>query len=214
MFNPDGILTSSEEQHTFLPEFEERMTKLIASVERKSLSRQILKICRNIAAVIVVVFAAASALMLFSPGVRAAVVDMFAEWFDTSTNYSIEGGGTASDPLSSWQITEPLDGFAKNVGLNDEGIYSISFINDVGVCIFFSIISGSMNGSGSVAVDNEHSRFEIVTHDGIDYNVFSSNQAGYPSHVIWKMSGNLFSIDAELPIKDLMRIVYTVKRTE
>ncbi|MDQ4679252.1 hypothetical protein, partial [Stenotrophomonas maltophilia group sp. RNC7] len=74
--------------YSFSPIFEMKMKKVFAKDQRKSFIKMSMNYARKVASIIIIVFGIMFFTLLFSPEVRAAVGNVFVEWYEKFTSFT------------------------------------------------------------------------------------------------------------------------------
>lgn len=116
-----------------------------------------------------------------SPSARAWVQRVLEEWHPTNTTFRFLGSGAVD--TGTWELGYLPEGFVEISSEEIAGSYSFTYENSEGAQIYFDympVVEGRIFN-----FDNEHSDYREIILNGQPAHLFESNQADWPSALIW-----------------------------
>jgi len=197
--------------YVFSERHEKRMKSLFANERRKEITVKVLIKFKFVALVGLVSIAVLFGSLLTSQNVRAAVGRTMIEWYDQFTRFSYEGTNTP-DEFMDWYPLYIPDGFEESeitdFGDNMKQIRYVSQEN--GTTIFFEY---SQTEGATISIDNEHSVYEPIFIDGIDYQIFRAMSDEYRNKILWRMDGDYrFYLASTIHIDEMIKMAVSVTK--
>lgn len=192
--------------YTFSKQHEARMKILFAKENYRLIRRKIFKISKNIAAVLIITFAVLFGTLLTNSDVRAAVEQVIIKWFEEFTRFSFSNQETVEE-LAEWYPSYMAADFDETEKYFFTNIRSIEFRNQGNDSISLDY---SLADRISFAIDNEHSTYNIIENNGIEYHVFPSESDEYKTKIIWYKSGYGFILESNIDLDELIKIATSV----
>lgn len=193
------------EPHSFSPQFEHNMKKILKSIGRKekvqNLGRAFCKIAVTAAAVMGLMFGG----LLTQQEVSAAVSNVIKNVFPTHDKYTYQGSFDSDDMDFDYSI-EP--------GYIPEG-YELRTVNYLGnaklmiyetddeIQLYFDY---SFADATSISVDNETHSYKEINKNNTTYYFYKSDDENDSSVLIWYDERHSYLINAQLPEEEIVRI--------
>lgn len=192
--------------YTFSKRHEARMKALFAKENYKLIRRKIFKVSRNIAAVLIIMAVVLFGALLTNSDIRAAVKQVIIEWYDKFTRFNFSDQD-AVEENAEWYPSYMIEGFKETEIFFVGVVRSIEFRNQENNLITFDY---GLADSVSYAIDNEHSTYETIENDGVEYHVFPAESNEYTSKIIWYDSGYAFYLNSKADLDELLKIAFSV----
>jgi hypothetical protein len=188
--------------YTFSARHETRMRKLLARESRKQYGSRIWQTIGRVAACFLLAAVGAAAI----PGVRAAAMNIVIEWTEQYAKFT--PGGDSPTDAKHWALAYIPAGYVESDRLEMMNILSLDYENSDGGELSFNVIPSS----DSFAVNNERIRYSQQLIQGTVYHIFEAEADAEVNRVVWDHDGYRFSVDAFLPIEELLKIAESVEK--
>ena len=172
---------------------------------RERLRRKTIPRLRRMAVAAAVALSVLTGSMLAYPAVRAAVADVFVEWFDQFTKFT--GTGSQTNTMRQWELTYIPEGYAEVDRIESETLSVISLENEEGTLLTFVY----QPDSGVATIDNEDMLYHEVLVDGVQYQIFESQDELKPSSIYWIRENYMFTLSGYIDDEFLLDIASSVK---
>jgi len=172
---------------------------------RERFRRKTIPRLRRMAVAAAVALSILTGSMLAYPAVRAAVADVFVEWFDGFTKFT--GIGTQPSTVRQWDLTYVPEGYAETDRIESELLTVIRYENSEGTLLDFIY----QPDSGIVAADNEDLLYREEFIDGVQYRIFESQDELKPTSIYWNKDGYMFTLSGYIDDEFLLDIASSVK---
>jgi len=188
------------------PQFTHKMNALLRNPHkyiRNQRKSKYLKALQSAAAVFIVVTVVLGVTMVFSPTVRAAVVNYVRSWFEDRTQY-ITPERDSDTELSFDYIPEGFE----QVLLQEDGSSSIRIYQNADLITISITVT-----KGKQVLDNEHHVFYETVINAREADVYESIDPQYPNMIVIfdDATGNIVTITSELDLSSLILIAKNIK---
>lgn len=203
-FPPDEELAKI---YKFSEAHEARMRALFRRVRRREIFGKMYTVSKRAAIIVLIMATVSFGILLTDSRVQASVRETVISWYERFTLFRFRGNG-AIDDADEWFPAYVPSGFYANEIIN---MYIGRFIilkNPAGDYIVFNY----RPAEGTIAgIDNEYTRLETLTLDGIDYFVVTPLPGSeHHSQVIWRMNGYVFLLLSHLDAETLLEMAVSV----
>ncbi|NLT14104.1 MAG: DUF4367 domain-containing protein [Clostridiales bacterium] len=191
------------------PVLDSRIEGIIKRYNRKIRARRLVKGFGKAAACLCILLAVSSVILLSVEATRIAIFNAVLTWHEQYTEIRYE---TPSD--TGGRIYRPAylpEGYSEKEFRPGGGITLIVYENEAGDQIVFM---QEPAGSGTTAVDNEHTDYSRVKVSGSESHMFEARDEGNASMLIWEKHGVVFNLIAVLEGKELIRIGESLRLME
>jgi len=191
------------EVYTFSFRHEVRMKRLFVREERKDRACALLKLCKQIAALIVITVTVLFGALMFVPQVRAAVTQTIVSWYQEFVRITSLTSETYSVSLEPAYIPE---GFREEFRDVVEVSTVILYLDEKGTTILFE----SSRASGTLYVDNENAIYDTVVIDNIEYHTFTATEPDGENSIIWDMHGWRYLLHSTISVEYLQNMALSL----
>jgi len=195
--------------YTFSPQHEARMKTLFQKEKRRENKIVIFTALRRAAVVVAVIGSLLLGLLLSNSEVRAKVWTVMREWFEGFTRYSYNQEYFGDyDYDIEWTFDYLPDGYAEREKLDMGPSAAAIFYTDAdGNEITFQY---SPAHEISFGISNEHTTFESIVYNGLEYDVYTAISDEYPSRIIWVMDNYAMNLTGYVEVDELLRMAQSV----
>ncbi|MDR3277222.1 MAG: DUF4367 domain-containing protein [Oscillospiraceae bacterium] len=187
--------------YTFSARHETRMRRLFARERRRVRLHSLRRMVGRAAVCLLLAAAVAAAI----PSVRAAVMEVIAEWTSQYAKFT-PGDADSESGEKHWALSRIPDGYEE---INRTDMMNMLYLDyedgNGGYLSFIAIPS-----SGSMLVNNERIRYSQRLIDGTVYHIFEAETDAEVNRVVWDNDGYRFSLDAFLSVEELLEIAESV----
>jgi hypothetical protein len=192
----------------FSAEHEKRMRHIFAKERFRVRLTKIWAVTSKVAIVLAFLIAVLSVALMLNPSVRTLATTTIIEWFSDHTSFKSLPNANLTEHVE-WEFGTLPEGFIEQIATYSEDRTHVLYFNSKGEMLRLNI---SPNGTGSKAVDNEHSEYHIIFNNDIEYHVFSALTDDDFSNILWTNDGYDFFVTSELEIIQLLDIVFSVRK--
>lgn len=194
-----------EYYHEFLPDFEQRMERLIRRTEKK---RHIHQCLLRVAAAVLALVVGLSAWMAVDTKARAAVVEWIRTIYEDSIVYEILHPGASIEGVS-YRLGRIPDGYTLVQEVNGETMRTTLYQNDDARLLFSYIFS--QNGN-QIEFSTENSEPEPVTVCGYMGEFYEAQDDGETNELVWfdDENGILFTLSSFLGKEVMLEMAESV----
>lgn len=204
----NSLAAKDVEPHPFSPHFEKKMKKLINRVKHPIRYNAL----RSAAAVILIIFTLFGALMVFSPEVRANVVEYFKETFGGFVQYTAIGNPENAE--YDYHFAAVPEGYREfqTVDLKDGKSYL--YVNDIGKILKFTYAYGAR--ANTVFIKTESYAQVDGKVNGVTADIYITSNENEASVIVWKdpETGTLLCIHAHVGKDMLITMAESVTKTK
>ena len=162
---------------------------------------------RKVASIIIIVFGIMFFTLLFSPEVRAAVGNVFVEWYEKFTSFTYRTEEAIVE-TKNWTLRYLPEGYVQNNYEVLGPITKIEFGNNQGDKIKFSY--RTEKSITNISVDNEHHKiYNDIILENNAYCIRAIND-GFDNGVLWNIDGYTFSLWGKLHMDELKKIAESI----
>lgn len=206
-------LPSEEEMarlYPISPEFDKKMLRLCAKLERERLYKRLPVMLKKAAAFFLVFVGVISSALILSPTVRASVKEVITQVFSqyTQYEYTADSKSIKSKQFELAYIPGGYQLIKTDFGIDETTVYR-KYENERGELLYFD--SFKADTSMTTYVDNEHSVYSQIEFNGIKADLYEANVSGSPSSVLWIEDGYSFNITGYLQKDELIKMAKSLK---
>ena len=143
--------------------------------------------------------------MLAYPAVRAAVADVFVEWFDQFTQFTGMGAESSSTD-KKWELSIVPSGYVEVDRVEGDSRATVRYENKSGELLLFAY----QQTTGTIGVDNEDMIHRTHFMDDVTYDIFESQDIKKPSSIVWDSEGYMFSLSSFESVDTLLEMAFSV----
>ena len=159
---------------------------------------------RALLAAAAVVIILSSSMMAY-PAVRAAVADVFIEWFDQFTKFT--GLGSQPNTVRQWEATFIPEGYVETDRIESEQFTVINYENGEGALLTFLY----QPDSEVIAMDNEDRLYREEFVGEVCYRIFESQDKRKSTSIYWNSEDYMFEVSGYIDVASLLEIALSVK---
>jgi hypothetical protein len=204
----DELEADTTEMH-FSERHEKRMRRLFAKERAKGRIAKIWVVARKVTIAAAIFIVLLSSALMLNTRVRAAVSDTTAKWHEDFTNF-VSKTDNIEATYVEWTFGYIPDGFAMQSIYFLKGHTDVQYAGDGGKRLHLRVYP---SGTGSIGIDPAYSQYRrIVYNNEVEYQIFSTEDDSYPSHIIWERNGYIFLVSSELEADILLDIAFSVRQ--
>lgn len=204
----DAIPSNDElaAMYTFSTRHEARMRALFKKEERRERWTGFAKVMKRVAILVVIAVTLVFGLLLTNPTVRAAVKETIIEWFEKFTRFSFNSD-SPEEAVADWAFGYVPDGYALSDNYElGAAKYKVYKNESLGEITFYC----SSADNTSIGVDNEHSVYQMIYEQGIEYHIYEASSDEYQSTVLWTRDGYAMRLRSYCVPDELLRMAQSV----
>ncbi|HIY07629.1 MAG TPA: DUF4367 domain-containing protein, partial [Candidatus Evtepia faecigallinarum] len=191
----DSLPDPADCAHTFSPQFQRRMARLIRRHRYKGLYRGL----RRAACVLLAVLLGGTVFLSTNAQAREAFFGWVREQVEGAQRYFHQGNVTSASEIVHYQIDIP-EGYWLEDSLEAEGYFDYYYVNDDGDSIEFTYQYETEAAGGELYVDDRETEKKQVMVCGTPGELYLSNEEEMSNTVIWmdQSTGALIDVTAFL----------------
>lgn len=207
----DSLPDPADCAHTFSPQFQRRMARLIRRHRYKGLYRGL----RRAACVLLAVLLGGTVFLSTNAQAREAFFGWVREQVEGAQRYFHQGNVTSASEIVHYQIDIP-EGYWLEDSLEAEGYFDYYYVNDDGDSIEFTYQYETEAAGGELYVDDRETEKKQVMVCGTPGELYLSNEEEMSNTVIWmdQSTGALIDVTAFLDEDALLGLAETVTPVE
>lgn len=207
----DSLPDPADCAHTFSPQFQRRMARLIRRHRYKGLYRGL----RRAACVLLAVLLGGTVFLGTNAQAREAFFGWVREQVEGAQRYFHQGNVTSASEIVHYQIDIP-EGYWLEDSLEAEGYFDYYYVNDDGDSIEFTYQYETEAAGGELYVDDRETEKKQVMVCGTPGELYLSNEEEMSNTVIWmdQSTGALIDVTAFLEEDALLGLAETVTTVE
>lgn len=192
-------------RYTFSAAFEKNMKKLLQSAALRESFFAIRRVAKGSAIAALVAISIFAASLAVSPQLRAAVLEMFVEFFAEYASFdSFSNNVEAQSTLEPSYIPQ---GFEEIMRHQNDTTISIMYGNSNGETVYFS---SKLSGS-TISANNEGVEYIQLKKPDIVYYLFESMDGDRFNRVVWNNDGYMYIVDGKMSLEELKLIAFSLK---
>lgn len=192
-------------RYTFSAAFEKKMKKLLQSAALRESFFAIRRVAKGAAIAALVAISIFAASLAVSPQLRAAVREMFVEFFAECVSFtSPRNNVTVPSTLEPSDIPQ---GFAEIKRYESGMMISITYENENGEKIYFS----SEPEGATISTNNEGVEYSKMEKSDVIYHLFKSTDGDSFSRVVWDAKGYAYMVHGTANLEDLKDMAFLLK---
>lgn len=206
----EGVEAAVLGEHIFSKKFQNRMTTLFKKAKAKRARDKWLK---SIAAVFLLFALGTSILLSVDTEVRAEFSQWLREVYESSVVYRFFGGGQEQG-LQTYECNWVPEGYLLTDEYRDDNVHMQTYIKDNSIIgIDYEVLSES---SLILYQDKDGIAPEKVMVNNIEADLYRANSGSETNNLIWinEKEKLVFSIDSDLPVKEIVRIAENIRKKE
>ena len=181
--------------------FKDKMNKLMESYKRMAARKKVFIYTKKFVACILIVAGLGFGVLMLSQPVRAAIQNVIIQWFDKYTQFDFKSDSTEVE-FKEYTLGYLPEEFEEADYFSATGYTGIEYEDLKGNDIIFDY---------TIALDNEHSTYSVISLNGSEAHLFESNEEGSRSHLLWEDNGYTFKITALLNAEEIIKIAENIK---
>jgi hypothetical protein len=187
--------------------FKDKMNKLMESYKRMAARKKVFIYTKKFVACILIVAGLGFGVLMLSQPVRAAIQNVIIQWFDKYTQFDFKSDSTEVE-FKEYTLGYLPEGFVETDYFSADGYTSVEYRDLKGNDIIFDY---AISENITIALDNEHSTYSVISLNGSEAHLFESNEEGSRSHLLWEDNGYTFKITALLNAEEIIKIAENIK---
>ena len=187
--------------------FKDKMNKLMESYKRMAARKKVFIYTKKFVACILIVAGLGFGVLMLSQPVRAAIQNVIIQWFDKYTQFDFKSDSTEVE-FKEYTLGYLPEGFVETDYFSADGYTSVEYRDLKGNDIIFDY---AISENITIALDNEHSTYSVISLNGSEAHLFESNEEGSRSHLLWEDNGYTFTIASNLSVEEIIKIAENIK---
>lgn len=165
-----------------------------------------------VAAALILITVTFSASMLFIPEVRATVVRIVTEWFDTHTSFNFTGGSAEHTGAEYWYPAYLPEGFNEIEFVDMMGDVTVTYENAEGIRLYLDYFPTAQQTA--LGVDNEQKEYVETLINGNTAHLFEAEAEGGTNQLLWfsRDETTAFILLSSLDSDELIRIAESMQK--
>jgi len=196
-------------QYSFSPQFSRRMRSLIWKDKTTRVKRSFSQYSVKIAISIAIILALTFGTVMTIPEVRATVVNVIIEWFDTNTSFRFSGNVPSQETSNLWQPSYLPQDFHEFSTTKTGAMTTVIYKNDEKLIYF---VYAQAHDGYSLSVDNEHSYYAQININGVKADLFKAQTEEDCSHIIWQENGTSLHLISTISYEELIKMAESMGR--
>lgn len=191
----------------FSDKFNKKMNKLIREYKNRIIKENTFVYGKRIVAGILIIAGLGFGALMLSEPVRATIQNIIIQWFDEYTQFDFQSD-TSEVEFKEFTLGYLPEGFEEIDYFLSTGLASIEYEDLQGNDILFEY---SIAEDLSLALDNEHSSYNIISINDSEAHLFESNDDSRRSYLLWIDKGYTFTIGSNIDVDEIIKIAENIK---
>ena len=193
-------------QYFVTPEFERKIRRLIRKEKYSHIPKLVGQYILKIAAGVAIILALTLGTILTVPEVRATVLNVIIEWFDTNTSYRFSESSETTVVLRPSYLPT---GFHES-SISQTGSMTTIIYKDIEDNSIYYICA-PIHAGYSFAIDNEHSDHSQITINGIKADLYKAQTDQDSTHIIWQENQTSLHLMSTITYQELIKMAESIQ---
>ncbi len=188
-----------------------RMKALFIRERRREFRLSFIQYAKKAVACVAVIATVLFGLLMLNPQVRAAVSEVFAEWYEKFTKFGFSDSAPEAN-TSEWRPEYLPNGFSEDMVDKLGNMTAVLYLDEEGHEIRFSY--NPKHGGFSISSDNENRVITPTLINGLEGYKIQGIADGFENGVIWVANGYVFDLWSFVYLDELIKVAESVVQAE